>query len=42
MMAVGFGQLFANFVGSVLSHSDNTVYAVRYAYPNPASICVVS
>jgi hypothetical protein len=26
----------ANFVGSVLSHSLNTVYAVRYAHPNCA------
>ena len=24
----------ANFVGSVQSHSPNTVYAVRYAHPN--------
>ena len=24
----------ANFVGSVLSHSLNTVYAIRYARPN--------
>ena len=24
----------ANFVGSVLTHSDNTVYAVRFAHPN--------
>jgi hypothetical protein len=29
-------QLFASFVGSVLSHSLNTVYAVRYAHPNCA------
>ena len=32
----GWGQLFANFVGSLLSHPLNAVYAVRYAHVNCA------